>query len=321
MKRVIVSILCALMATTSVLAEAWRPTEPVKIVVGYSPGGGADFSARVIADKMAEYLGQPVVVENKPGAGASIAMMAVKNSEPNGLTLGVGTPTPLGTNFLFAKPEYSIDDFTAVAGIYESPWLLIAQSSLPFNNFPEMLAYVRANPGKLSHGGTINGNDSIRMAIIKQQESLDVGFVSYKGGALAKTDFLGGHIHFLTDIVPSLKSVVEQGKGRVLAVGYHKRLSQYKDVPTVLELGINDIADAQWYNLVVPKSTPDHIVQELNRAVNFALQDAAVREKLETGSAIPLGGTVAESNRYMRESHELKIRIGKKLKLGHFADK
>jgi tripartite-type tricarboxylate transporter receptor subunit TctC len=321
MKNFIASIVCGLVAATSLVAAPWRPTEPVKIIVGYSPGGGADFSARVVADKMAEYLGQPVIVENKPGAGASIAMMAVKNSEPNGLTLGVGTPTPLGTNFLFAKPEYTIDDFVAVAGIYESPWLLITQSSLPLTTYADMVAYVRQNPGKLSHGGTINGNDSIRMSIIKRQEKIDVGFVSYKGGALAKADFLGGHVHFLTDIVASLKSVVEEGKGRVLVVGYHKRLDQYPGIPTVLELGINDIADAQWYNLVVPKNTPDHIVQELNRAVNFALQDPSVRQKLETGSAIPLGGTVAESNQYMKNSHALKINIGKKLKLGNFAEK
>lgn len=312
--------MCGLVAATSLVAAPWRPTEPVKIIVGYSPGGGADFSARVVADKMAEYLGQPVVVENKPGAGASIAMMAVKNSEPNGLTLGVGSPSPFGTNFIFMKPEYSVNDFIAVAGTYESPWLLVTQSSLPFKTYADMISYVRSNPGKLSNGGTVNGNDSIRMDIIKRQEKIDVGFVGYKGGALAKADFLGGHIHFLTDIVPSLKPVVDEGKGHVLAIGYERRLDLYPGVPTIAELGIPDIADPQWYNLVVPKGTPANIVEELNRAVNYALKDAGVQEKLRAGNAIPVGGTVAEANKRMVETHALKVKIGQQLKLGIFAD-
>jgi tripartite-type tricarboxylate transporter receptor subunit TctC len=318
MKRLIASIFCGLVAATAVqAADTWKPTGPVKIIVGYAAGGGADFSARVVADKMSEYLRTPVIVENKPGAGAGLAMQTVKNSPANGLILGVGSPSPLGTNFVFSKdPGYDpIKDFDAVGTIFASPRVMITNSAIPATKFQEVVSVLKNNPNKFYFGGTTNGADQIHGEVFKKNAGVQITFVGYKGGAPALADFLGGHINMMFDIMPSLLPHIQSGKANLVAVGWHTRLKEFPDVPTWGELGYHAINDPQWYNLIAPKGTPKETINTLNAALKYALNDPGVKEKILKGVAYPIGDTPTEAQMRVERTYKSMLKVGQELNL------
>src|SRR5688572_105786 len=282
-------ILCwtatALIGLMSVAASAQSyPTKPVRMIVGFPPGGGTDVVARVISQKLSEWYGQPVVVENRPGATGTIGADLIAKSAPDGYNLIMGHVNSHGiAPNLFAKLPYDpIKDFAAVAYVGYVPNVLAVHPSVPARSVKELVELAKSQPGVMNYASSGNGSTQhLAGEMFKQLTGTDIVHVPYKGSGDAIKDLLAGTVNMNFDTMPPVLPHIQSGRLRGLAISTPKRLAQLPDVPTFEEAGIKGFDVTNWYGVQAPAGTPREIVLKLNADINKAMQVPEVRARLE----------------------------------------
>jgi tripartite-type tricarboxylate transporter receptor subunit TctC len=262
----------------------------VKIIVPFAAGGGADIVARLVAQKMATSLGQPMIVDNVPGAGTIIGAQRLENSAPDGYTVMVATPSTVLTNpLLYKKLPYNPQDFVPVSLLANQAFIVGVNPDLPVKNFPEFVRYAKEHPKKLNYATSGRGGAAhIVGEMFESALGLDMTDVPYKGSGPALTDLMGGQVQVAFDGGSTIVAFSREGKIRALAVTSEKRSSIAPDVPTVVELGYPKLVIQNRYFVLAPKGTPAPVVATLNEAIVAALNSEDVRAQLAKD------GTVAE---------------------------
>jgi tripartite-type tricarboxylate transporter receptor subunit TctC len=279
------AIVCALGWTGSTSAgepAAAYPTRPVKLIVAAAAGSTPDVLARLVAEQLSAQLGQPVVVDNRAGAGQTIAIRALAAAEPDGHTLLLGTTGGLAINPAFYRHlDLPVSrNFVPVALMAMIPAILVVADTVPAKSLAELVAYAKANPGRLSFGASQGTPLQLLGEYVRAKSGIDVVYVPYKGGSQAMPDLLAGRIQIGADALPLVLPHIREGKVRALAVSSVTRLPELPDVPTLTEVGIDGYPPQTWMGLVAPAGTPRAIVGKLNAAVNEVLRSAALRERL-----------------------------------------
>ncbi|CAG9168757.1 tripartite tricarboxylate transporter substrate binding protein [Cupriavidus respiraculi] len=291
-----VAALAGLTASLPGHADSAWPRQPVKIVVPFNPGAATDLITRQLGQALAKEYGQSFVIENKPGAAAMIGSEAAARAPGDGYTLLMSGPASMVTNrFLYKKLSYDPDAFEKVAVVAFTPNILLSHPSLPFKTLPEMVAYAKANPGKLTYASFGAGTTS-HMAgeMLKAMAGIDIVHVPYKGAGEAIPALLSGQVSMYFDTIMTGLPYVKAGKLRALGVSNAKRSAMAPDVPTIAEQGYPGYDIAPWYGIVAPKGTPADVVAKLNASINRQLADPAFRDKLAATGAEPRGGSVAD---------------------------
>ena len=264
-------------------AAAW-PSRTVRIVVPFGPGGSADLVARILGQRLTESLGQPVIVENRPGAGAMLGNELVAKSPPDGYTLTIGTLGPFAVNqSLFRKVPYdSQRDFAPVTLTGASSHVLVVHPSMPVKSMMELIALAKKRPGQLSFASSGIGNAThLTGELFKSMAGVDVVHVPYKGGGAAVADLIGGHVGFSFASMPSALPHVRGGKLRALAVAPAQRVPSAPELPTVAESGLPGFSSEDWQGVLAPAKTPQDIVMRLNGEIHKVLGATEVRDKLD----------------------------------------
>src|SRR5689334_5343052 len=268
------------------------PNRPIRLIVTVPPGGAADFIARLVGGKLSESLGQPVLVENRGGAGGTIAADAVAKAAPDGYTLLQNSITTHGVGpHLYSKLPYDpVRDFAPVSGLALLPLIMAVNAELPFKNVDEVIA--GAKQGNLNFASSGNGG-APHMAgeLFKSVTGAPITHVPYKGSGPAVADLIGGRVQIMFDAAPSLIAHVRSGKLRVLAAASAERNRLLPEVPTFAELGYPQVAVSLWYGLLAPAGTPGPVIEKLNRAVAGILDAADVVERLHAQGAEPMRGS------------------------------
>jgi tripartite-type tricarboxylate transporter receptor subunit TctC len=298
------SVVClTLLAVAPRSALGVYPDRAIRIIVPFAPGGGVDIMARLIGDFMSKDLGQPVILDNKPGAGTIVGTMAAASSVPDGYTLLLAS-TPLAINpSIYAKLPYdTLKAFTPVALIARSFDIVVVNPKLPFTSIQDVIAYAKANPGKLNFGSPgIGSSPHLAGEFFKSLAQVDMTHVPYKGSAPAITDLLGGQIQMIFSTVPAAAAYVHGGDLRALAVTSAQRSATYPDLPTVAEAGVTGFVVEGWYGLSAPKGTAPEVVKLLNASVAKAIQ-TGVFKKIETNEGLMFApGTPEDFGRFMLE--------------------
>jgi tripartite-type tricarboxylate transporter receptor subunit TctC len=270
---------------------AWAqiyPSRPVRIIVGYAPGGGTDLVARLIAQGLSERLGQQFVVENRPGAGTNIATEAVVKQTPDGYTLLLANAANAVNATLYEKLNFDfIRDIAPVAGIVRVSNVLEVHPSVPAKTVPEFIAYAKANPGKVNMGSGGNGVAShMSGELFKMMAGVNLTHVPYRGEALALADLLGGQVQVVFGTLPGSIELIRGGKLHALAVTTATRSQALPDLPTVGDF-VPGYEASSWWGIGAPKNTPPNIIEKLNSEINAALADSRMKARLAD-----LGGTV-----------------------------
>jgi tripartite-type tricarboxylate transporter receptor subunit TctC len=296
----------ALPAVSSIARAQSYPTKPVRLIIGYPPGGSADITARLTGQWLSERLGQPVVVESRPGAATNLATEAVVRAAPDGYTLLLVAPAN-AINATLYESRLSFDslrDLVPVAGIIRFPNVVVVNPSLPIKTIPELIAYAKANPGKLNMASSGNGS-TIHMSgeLFKMLTGINMVHVPYRGGALALTDVMGGQVQVMFDNVPTSAEHIKAGKLRGLAVTSTARSEVLPDLPTVADFLPGYEASA-WYGLGAPKGTPDEVVVKVNKAMNEILADPKSQARFKELGASLLPGSPADFGKLLAEETE-----------------
>ena len=302
MKRLL-SALCLLLATTTTLpawAQAW-PSKPIRIVLQFPPGGSTDSVARILAQSLQASLGQPVLVENRPGADGAIAGDHVARSEPDGHTFFLASNTPMMQVPLLKKnPPYDpVKNFTPVSLVGRYIYVLVTSPTLPAKDVNELLAYARANPGKLGYG-SYSGVTQLMHTNLKMVKA-DTNLVPYKGEAPTVTDILGNHVQFTFATPASTLGHIKEGKLRAMAVLLPARWALLPNVPTGAEAGLPPFTAGTWAALFGPAKLPADIAQKMNRALNDAMGKPDVREKIAALGFELAGSTPDEMGKFLQE--------------------
>jgi tripartite-type tricarboxylate transporter receptor subunit TctC len=284
------------------LAQGTYPSKAIKIIAPVQPGGGVDLVARTIGERLQKALGQPVVIENQSGGGGIVGSQATARATPDGYTLMVGYVGTHGTNPAVRKLPYdAIKDFTPIAMVGGTPNVLVVPPSLPVKTLPEFIDYAKANKGKLSYGSSGPGTlTHLAMEQLKVETGIDLQHVAYRGISPAITDILGGQTQALFPGLAAALPHIKADKMRPLAVTGARRHPLLPDVPTLEELGHKGFDGVQWYGIVGPANLPPAIVATLNKAINDALSDPALRERLSGEALEPMPMTPEQFGAYMR---------------------
>jgi len=295
-------------ALPAVSRFAWAqayPSQPVRLFLGYPPGGSADITARLTGQWLSERLGQSIIVENRAGAGTNLATEAVVRAAPDGYTLLLVPPAAAINATLYDKLNFNfIRDIEPIAGIIRFPNVVVVNPSVPVKTIPELIAYAKANPGKLNMASSGNGS-TIHMSgeLFKMMTGIDMVHVPYRGGAPALTDLIGGQVHVMFDNIPTSVGHIKSGKLRGLAVTGTERSAALPDLPTVAEFLPGYEASA-WYGLGAPKHTPGEIIDKVNKAMNAVLADPKTKERFAElgGSTVP--GSPADFGKLLADETE-----------------
>ena len=266
------------------------PNKPIKLVIPFPPGGPLDLAGRAIGQKLSDAWGQPVVVENRPGAGGNIGADAVAKSPPDGYTLVMGALSTHAVNpHLFAKMPYdALKDFAPVTLVATTPNVLVVNAAVPANDVRELIALARASPGKLSFASGSNGSAGhLAGELFKTLAGIDIVHVPYKGGAPAMQDLLGGQVQFMFDNLANSTAQMKAGKLKAFAVTTAKRSTLAPELPTMAEVGVPGFDISTWYGIMAPAGTPPEIVRKLNTEIVKILGADDMREKLKAQGAEP----------------------------------
>lgn len=304
--RTVLAILLATAAAASFAQTAPYPSRPVRIVVPYPAGGPADLLARIVAEKLPPRLGQPVVIENKSGAGGHIGGELVARAQPDGYTLVLATIAHNGASKLYRNLSYDpMVDLQPVILLAESPSVLVVHNDVPAKTVAELLALARAKPGQLDYGSA-GGGSAMHMAaeLFKFMTNIDYVHVPYKGGAPAMADLLGGRVTMLFESVGTAHPHLKGGKIRAIAVTSTTRNPSLPDVPTVAESGVPGYASVPWYTISTAKGVAADIVGKLNAEINVALKSPDLAQRWEKLGVLPLGGSPEDAAKRNRIEHE-----------------
>jgi tripartite-type tricarboxylate transporter receptor subunit TctC len=281
MKQLLIALSLALACSLGFAADPW-PAKAVHVIVPYPPGSSPDLVARMLTDKLAQALGQAVVVENKPGAGGNIGTGMVAKAEPDGYTIGLSIPGPLAVNtVLFKKMEYDpFTELTPITLVALSPNVLIVNPSLGVNTVKEFIAYARERPGKLNYGSVGNGSAShLTMELLKMQAGIDILHVPYPGSPQVNTAILANQIQAGFVVPGTAMPLVQSGRVKALAVTSLAKSPVLPELPTIAE-AIPGFESSAWIGMVAPAKTPKPVIDRLNHELVAIIQSADVREKM-----------------------------------------
>jgi tripartite-type tricarboxylate transporter receptor subunit TctC len=290
-RRLLAAALAAVCARPAA-AQSDYPSRPIRVIVPYPPGGPTDVMARLIGQSLSGLLGQQVFVDNRPGAGSTLGGKMAATADPDGSTLLLGTPATLAIGpALYKAIEYDPAAFVPVAMLATFPFVMIAGPKAPVTNVAEVLAYAKANPGKLSMG-IPNGAPPHMLAVwFKSLTRTDILLVPYKGAASGIVDLIGGQIDLGIEPLSVVRPHLGDGSVRALATTTAERLPEIPDVPTLIESGVAGFVASSWSGILAPPGTPRPIVDKLNGAVNASLASAEMQAKLKTLGAQGKPGT------------------------------
>jgi tripartite-type tricarboxylate transporter receptor subunit TctC len=302
----------ALPAVSRVASAQTYPTRPVRLIIGYPPGGSADITARLMGQWLSERLGQPFVIESRPGAGTNIATEAVVHAPPDGYTLLLVAPANAINASLYDKLNYNfIRDIAPVAGLIRFPNVMVVNPSVPAKTVPEFIAYAKANPGKLNMASSGNGSTiHVSGELFKMMTGVNMVHVPYRGGAPALIDMISGQVQVMFDNVPTSIEFIRAGKLRPLAVTTATRSEVLPDIPTVGDFVPGYEASA-WYGVGVPKGTPAEIVDKLNKEITAILAEPKNKARLAELGASLLAGSAADFGKLVAEETEKWAKVVK----------
>jgi len=287
------------------------PSKPIRLIVPFAAGGGNDNVARLVGKRLADSLGQPVVVDNRPGAGGVVGAELAAKSAPDGYTLflgGVGSHA-INPNLNEKLPYDPIRDFAPVELLAQAPLILVVHPSVPARDVAEFIAYARAHPGRLNFASNGNGSSSQLAAVMfDSMAGVDMVHVPYKGLSPALTDLLSGQVQLMFSSVVAILPHIKAGKLRALAVTGATRLASMPDLPTIAESGLPGYEASSWYGILAPAGTPREIVAKLNAELSKALEQPEVRASLIAEGAEPAGGPPERFAAHIRTEKE---RLGK----------
>jgi tripartite-type tricarboxylate transporter receptor subunit TctC len=279
------------------------PDHSIRVIVSVPAGGGVDTVTRIVTDKMRAALGQPLVVENKPGVSGSLAAETVFKAEPDGYTLLASQPAPITTApFLYKSLNYTPAELIPVAIMSHVPNVVLVRKDFPAKTVAELVAYAKANPGKINYASQGIGTTSHTTAELFQSiTGTKLTHVPYKGTAPAVNDLLAGNVDLMFNELATSLELHKSGRARILAVTVKERVPSLPDIPTLEELGVHGCISDTWHALTAPPKTPPEIVGKLNAAANAAMQDPGLRERFAALSVGPGGGTLAAAGAFVKE--------------------
>ncbi|WP_287803958.1 tripartite tricarboxylate transporter substrate binding protein [Diaphorobacter sp.] len=289
--------------TSGALAQPAYPSKPIRLIVPFPPGGGTDMIARTVAQKLADQNQWNVVVDNRPGAGGNLGVDAAAKSAPDGYTLVMGQTSNLAINpSLYAKLPYDpLKDLVPVALVSSSPIVMAAPAKSPYKTFADVVAAAKAKPDGITLGFSGNGTVAhLAGELAENAAGIQLRHVPYKGAAQAMTDLVGGQIDLYMSSVPTLLGQVRNGKLRAIVLTSTKRSAQLPDTPTLEESGYKGFEAVTWFGVLAPAGTPAAIVQQLNKAINRALEQPDVAEKLRSEGGEVLGGSPEKFSNLLR---------------------
>jgi tripartite-type tricarboxylate transporter receptor subunit TctC len=302
----LLSVLALCAAPACALAQAW-PAKPIRFIMTAGPGSSIDVIGRILGDRIKDPLGQAVIVENRVGAGGTIATDAAAKAAPDGYTmvLSFNGPLAFGPHMYSRLPYDPFKDLAPVVITTSQPNLLAVSASLPVKSVKDLLAHVKKNPGKLNYGSVGAGSSShLTMELLKMNAGLFIVHIPYNGSPPAAASLAAGDTQLLFTVPTALTPLIQAGKVRALAVSGLKRYSVMPDVPTVAESGLPKFEALAWNGVLVPAGTPRPVIDRLNREMNAALNAPDVRQKLNGAGLDPVGGTPEEFAKLIRSESE-----------------
>ena len=305
--RTVLAVVSALAISASAAsaqdAAANYPNRPIKIVVSVPAGGGVDRVTRIVADGLHKKLGQPVVVENKAGAGGNIGAEFVFTAAPDGYTLLASQPSPITVNpLLYKKMNFDPTQFEPVAIMTEIANVMLVRPDFPAKTAQEFLAYCKANPGKVNYASQGIGTTShLTAALFEKVTGTTLVHVPYKGTAPALNDIVGNHVDMIFMELASAIKLHESGRAHILAVATKKRIENLPDIPTLDEVGLKGFESGTWNAISAPPMTPKPIVEKLNKAIDEVLAQPDVRGLFEKVNLHAAGGSPAEAAAFIKE--------------------
>ena len=306
MKKLLLSLLLALACGAGAAAADW-PTKPVRMIVPFPPGSSPDLVARMLTDKLAQALGQPVIVENKPGAGGNLGTGLVAKAEPDGYTLCLSIPGPLAVNtVLYKKMEYDpIKELAPITLVALSPNVLVVDPKLGVNTVKEFIDYVKARPGKLNYGSIGNGSAShLTMELLKMLSGIDIVHVPYPGSPQVNTAIVSGQVQAGFVVPATAMPLAHAGRLKVLAVTSSVRSVVVPELPTVAEAGFAGFESSAWIGIVAPAKTPKPVIERLSRELVSIIRSQDVREKMLRIYFQPVGTAPEGLSKLMRAERD-----------------
>ena len=286
----------ALLAANVANAQTW-PDKPIRLLVGFAAGGPTDIAARVVGDRLAEALGKPVIIENVTGAAGNVATERVAKAAPDGYTLLAAASATIVTNpSLYARLNFDpVKDFAPITQIVTTPNLLVVPNDLPVTSVAGLVAYAKAQPGKLSFGSAgVGTSQHLAGELFKTMAGIDLQHVPYRGISATVPDLLSGRLTMVFGNISAMQPLVREGKARALAVTSPRRWPSVPELPTMIELGFKDFDSSAWFGLMAPAGTPQPIIEKLRQETVRILARADVRERFDALGMEPIGNTPAE---------------------------
>ena len=279
------------------------PSRPVHVIVGFGPGGSPEIIARLVGQALSDHLGQQFIIENRPGAGTTIATEAVVRSNPDGYTLLLVTLPNVTSGMMYERLPFDfMSDVVPIASISLLPQVMVVNQNFPAKTIAEFIAHAKANPGKINMASTGSGNLShLSIELFKMRAGVDIVHVPYRGAGPAQTDLLGGRVDGMFDTIPALIEPVKSGRLRGLAVTTRQRLAALPDLPTVGEF-VPDFEVNGLIGMGAPKGTPADIILSLNREINAAVAEPRVQARLADLGAVTFSGSPADFTQFL--THE-----------------
>ena len=299
--RVIASL--ALLVCNSAVGQITEyPNRPIRMLVGFAAGGGTDSVARVMSQRFSEALKQSVVIDNRAGAGGNIAAQIAAKASPDGYTMHL-VPSSFATNpSLYSNAGYDpVREFVVVTIVATTPYVIEVNNTFPAKTVKDFIAFAKSRPGQLNYASGGTGTPShLAMELFKTMAGIDLVHIPYKGGGLALTDLIAGHVSIYVDPIITAMQFVQSGKTRALAVTTPRRADVLPGVPTAAEAGLPGYDVTGWYGIVVPKSTPESILKKIHAATKQVLDSSDVKERFKTLGLDPVASTPEEFTRFMR---------------------
>jgi tripartite-type tricarboxylate transporter receptor subunit TctC len=292
----------AAFACTSALAQNNYPARSIRLIVPSAPGGGTDFTARTIGQKLGESLGQTVIIDNRTGAAGNIGVEIAAKASPDGYTLVMPITSFSVNPHLYSKlPFDTVRDFAPIVLASSTPLFLVIHPSVPAKSVSELIAVAKAKPGELNYANSGNGTTAhLAGELLKKMARVDLVSVPYKGGGPAVIDLVAGRVQIYFSTLPPALSHVQAGRLRGLAVTTLKRVNLISDVPTVAESGLPGFEVVGWFGIFAPAGTPPPVIAKLNKEINQALSSPEVQQRFANQGLIPGGGTPEELGRFLR---------------------